>query len=104
MKPHMMHIASTLARKELTREAINHESAYATYKRKVKEALERGFSLDRIIDELLAEKDRIWRDPMRDGDALFKQGVQNTKTSCMNAINLVISELRGDNPEGDEND
>lgn len=96
MRPHMAHIAQTLARKDAVREAGNTQSSYARYTEMVKKAIENGWLMEDIVVELEGEKERIESD-MREGDALFQQGMRATKTSCLNAIELVLSELREEN-------
>lgn len=94
LKPHMTHIAHTLARQTASKEAGNMVTSYRRYHEIATLALTRGVSRPDIIRELEAERARIDQDS-RQGDAIYNHGIRNAKTSCQNAIALVIAELRG---------
>lgn len=96
----MAHIAHTLARKKAAQEAGNTPTTYKKYRAIVDKAQAAGYSIDDIIYELEHEADSI-RNDTREGDPLYLQGVANSKTACLNAITLIISELKGSRPEGE---
>lgn len=97
MKPHMMHIAHTLARKQAIKEAGDKLTTYGKYKQLILRAELNGFSKDEIVDELLKERERIEHDK-RWGDALFQEGLENAQESSLNAIDKLIREI-GNKPE-----
>lgn len=99
MRPHMREIARTLVRKDLVEQAGNKRTSYQRYKLMVADAFDKGHSREHILEELEAEMNRIKNDK-REGDALFQQGVHNSKISCLNALNLIISELKGETNNG----
>ncbi len=93
MKPHMAYINNMLIRKQLSNEARNEQTSYRKYKGLVERAMRLGHTNEEIIEELKMEAERVMAD-RRDGDAIFTQGLANCKTSCVNAITLIISELK----------
>lgn len=95
MKPHMQYIAQTLARKKAADDASDYMGSYQTYNKLACRAFEKGYSVSYIIQELEEEKERIEMD-RREGDELFQQGLRNAKAACLKAIDLLISELKGD--------
>lgn len=95
MKPHLNHIAHTLARKLAVSKAK--ESSYQLYWEKVKRAFEQGYTKTDVIIQLESEMDRIKEDERgEEGDPLFKIGITNAKESCLNAIELIVTELKGE--------
>lgn len=92
----MAHIAQTLIRQQEAHEAYNPKSSYEKYTELVDNALKQGFTTEQIIAELEMEKKKIFND-QREGDAIFKSGFANVKASCLNALALIISELKGEN-------
>lgn len=99
MKPHMRHIAHTLARKAIVEDALNQAKDYRRYKDLVEQCLARGMSQEQIIEGLEEERQRVQEDE-REGDPLFQIGLKNVKESCTKAINLLISELKGETHHG----
>lgn len=93
MKPHMMHIARTLAKKEAVQQASDEEASYRKYIDEVKKAIAYGYSMGKIIGELEKEKERIINDE-REGDELVQMGVKNAKISCLVSINKIIDVLQ----------
>lgn len=100
MKPHLAYINNTLIRKQLANEARNEQTSYRKYMGMVEQARQDGFNDDHIVSELEAEKWRIEHD-LREGDAIFQQGLANAKTSCTIAIARIISEIKGQQAEGE---
>lgn len=93
MKPHLAHMHNTLIKKKLAEDAGNQETSYKNYKSLAKRALDEGYAPILVIAELEAELTKIEADE-REGDPIFQNGVANAKTSCSNAIKLVINELK----------
>lgn len=99
MRPHMAHIQNTLIKKKLAEDASNQETSYKKYMKLVTKARNLGHSVYEIISELENEKNVIEKmnHDNHEGDPIFQQGVRNAKTSCINAINIIIEELKGEN-------
>lgn len=95
MRPHLMHIAQTIARKQANLEALNEQKNYQKYMKMVERARSLGYLAEHIIKELEEERERIMKSKY-EGDALFQDGVKNSKKACINAINSIISELKGE--------
>jgi len=91
----MMHIANTLARKALNKEAGDYQSSYQKYMKKVKEAQKIGYLPESIIEAIKAERERIIND-VKEGDLLFQDGIKRVKTACLQAIAVIIQELEGE--------
>lgn len=97
MKPHLAHINNTLIRKHLAERASDQESSYKRYRSLSNKAIAQGYSVYQVIEALEEERKRIERDETFKGDPLFEYGVANAKQACINAIKLVIDELKGEN-------
>lgn len=97
MKPHLAHIQNTLIKKQLVVEAGDRPTTYKRYWEMIKRAREAGTSDETIIAELEAESARILKDQRESDDPMFQQGVHNAKVACMSSIELIISELKGEN-------
>ncbi len=89
----MRHIAQTLIRKEAIEKAK--EPSVSKYWKKVRQAQAMGYLPEEIIKELESEKERIIAD-VREGDPFFQSGLENSKISCLNALTLIISDLKGE--------
>lgn len=89
----MAHINNTLVRKRLAKDAMDEEKDYNRYMEVVSRAVANGYPKEAIINELEDEILAITHDK-RDGDALFQEGLWNTKMSCINAIKRVIEKLK----------
>ena len=97
MRPHMAHINNTLIKKHLAKEAGDESLSYQKYMQMVNRAETDGWKLPMIIAELKAEKERIELDPRNGGgEPILQQGFDNAKMACINAINRIISELKGE--------
>lgn len=96
MRPHMAYIQHTLKRKQATENAANDQTSYLAYTKIAAQARMNGLDNNAILAELEWEKERIENDH-REGDALFQQGLSNSKTSCIKAIDRIISEIKGEN-------
>lgn len=97
MRPHMAHINNTLIKKQLAKAAANENTSYKNYMAMVQRAEKDGWKLPMIIAELQAEKRRIEEDPRNgSGDPILQQGYDNAKMACVNAIRVIISELKGE--------
>lgn len=92
MKPHMAHIKRTLERKEAVKRAKNPDADYVKYKKAIDRAYRDGYLKEHVLAELKAERERIENDA-RSVDALFDEGLQNAKQSCILALDRVINEL-----------
>jgi hypothetical protein len=95
--PHMRHMAEFVAKKEMVRKAGEVTTSYAKYKMLVDKAERNGLTNPEIIEELRKEADVIRLARHEGDDPFFKQGVENSKRSCLNAIELIISELENKN-------
>ncbi len=95
MKPHFERIKHTMLRKQKANEAGNKQTAYNKYKDKVAVAQEHGYTRERIILELEEQADLIRAD-QRMGDGIFLQGKANAQNACIKAIEMIITELKGD--------
>ncbi len=101
MKPHMAHIAETIARKQLVEDAKKPETSYRQYKQIANEALGAGFTKEEIAESLEVVIEMI-KNHNSSGDALFLQGVHNWKVSCIASIKVIIAELKGQPTQGDQ--
>jgi len=96
LKPHLAHIQNTLVKKQLAEEAADRNTSYRRYMHMIEAARRNGYSEERIVAELEAEKERILKDQREGDDPLFQQGVHNAKVACLSSIELILSELKGD--------
>lgn len=92
MKPHMAHIANTVARQQAAEKAL--DSPYARYWALVEKARASGYDDELIIEELEAEAERVRYDE-REGDRIFQKGLDNSKVSCLAALMSIIAEIKG---------
>ncbi len=97
MRSHMQHIHNALVKQKWAKAAADQPTSYKKYKEKVDNALKAGWNIPSIIAELNVEMERI-EDDKRDGngDPILAQGFVNARTACRNAIQLLISELKGE--------
>lgn len=96
MKPYLAHMQNTLIKKQLAIEAGDRPTTYKRYWNMIKAARRNGTSTEQIVEELLAEKERILKDQREGDDPLFQQGVHNAKVACLSSIELIIEELKGE--------
>lgn len=95
MKPHLAYINNTLIKKQLAKEAKNEKTSYVKYRTKVDKALKAGYPAYAIISELENEIVSIMA-TQHQGDAIFQEGVHNSKVACISAIRIIIAELKGE--------
>ncbi len=85
--------------KSLVEKATHKRTSYERYKLMVADAFDKGHTSEHILEAMEFEMNRIKNDK-REGDALFQQGVRNSKISCIQALHLIISELKGETNNG----
>jgi hypothetical protein len=93
----MAFLQNAVIKKQLAEKAK--DSSYEKYKKKVEAAIREDYSNVEIISELEFEMKRIEAATHENesNDPIFKQGVENAKASCLNAIQTIISELKEKN-------
>lgn len=96
MRPHMQHIANTLVKKDLLEKSKNQKTSYSKYRDMANKYIRQGYAKEYLIEELYGEIDRIMADERTSNDPILAQAYHNAKVSSVNAIRVVISELKGD--------